>query len=113
MDAESWRHVVEPHFRFLGDFGFPLTQLHGSSPWERWVQCTSTVSAFRVTRSVDHRRVEVVLLRRVNGQDPPYSTGTVRGVGYRALFDDVLEARGQTAFEVQGLDPQAVHRQLG
>jgi hypothetical protein len=112
VDAESWRLVVEPYFRFLNELGFRLTDLNGDSPWETWAQYTSAESAFRVSRSVEFQRVEVVLLRLVNGQAPLYSTGTVDGVGYWTLFDNVMEARGQTVVEPGGLDPQAVDRQL-
>ena len=112
VDAESWRLTVEPHFRFLDDFGFRLTDLIGDSPWEIWVQYTSTESAIQVIRSIEFDRDEVVLLRLLNGQVPPYSAGTVSGLGYRTLFDNVLEARGQPALESGGLDPQDVDRQL-
>lgn len=111
--STQWREMVEPHFGFLIELGFSRVIEDDTSNWETSLQYASTVSAVRIVRSIEYDRVEVYLYRLLNGQPPPYSEGTIDGVGYQALFDNVLESRGQRAVERGGLADADVERQLG
>jgi hypothetical protein len=111
--AIRWRQSVEPHFGFLADVGFSTVTEDESSNWQTWLQYASAESAVRVARSVEFDRVELHLYRLLNGELPPYSEGTVGGIGYHALFDNVMESRGQRSIARGGLAETEIERQLG
>jgi hypothetical protein len=113
VEAQTWRELVERHFDFLTDFGFTLTGTDDTSSWQVWVQYASSDSAIRIVRSVEFDRVELHLYRLLNGEVPPYSQGTVSGVGNQALFDNVMESRGRRTVEGGGLSDPDIERQLG
>jgi hypothetical protein len=110
--ASRWQQIVTPHFGDLVSSGFPNVTADDTSNWQTWVQYASNDSPIRIVRTVEFDRVEVHLYRLVNGQNPPFSQGTVDGVGYQALFDNIMESRGNRTVERGGLSDPDVERQL-
>ncbi len=51
--AEEWRRTVEPHFAFLNEYGFQITQTDDSSNWASSVTFTSPVAGIKITRSIE------------------------------------------------------------
>jgi hypothetical protein len=112
--ARHWRQLAGPHFAFLEEHGFRLTATDDSSTWETWVQYTSATSAVRVTRSREFARVEVQLIRLVDGQVPAYPIWVTSEPMNWALLDNVLEARAPELLQraAGGVTGPEVDRQL-
>src|SRR5215204_4339771 len=67
--AKAWERGVRAHFDFLLDSGFRFDHVdHGS--WATAAVYVSSSLGVEVTRSVEFRRVEITLLRLVDGQLP-------------------------------------------
>lgn len=114
--ARDWTRLVEPHFSFLQAHGFRLSPADDSSWWETWVQYASDASAVRLARSTEFGRVDVHLIRLVDGAVPPYPVWVTSEPLNWVLLDTVLQARSAELFQQvaaqRGLDDSQVERQL-
>jgi hypothetical protein len=104
---------VRAHFDFLADSGFRFDHVDHSF-WVTTAVYLSSTLGLEVTRSVEFSRVEITLLRLVDGQPPePEIWVTDRPIN-RTLFDDVLVARAPHLAEQvpTGLSKREVDTQL-
>jgi hypothetical protein len=92
--ARKWAQRVQRHFGFLEDHGFRLAETDDSSFWTTWIQYRSPTAAIRIERSTEFQRVDVYLVRLVEGQVPPYPIWISAEQINWVLLDNVLEARG-------------------
>ena len=93
--AEAWRAVVDVHFGYLRTgYGFRVTQVDASSFWETRVVYETATTAVYVDESVEFDRVEVSLIRLVNGAIPTYPIFvTPETAMHEFLLDDLLAVR--------------------
>lgn len=112
--AEKWAELVQRYFGFLGDHDFGLAESDDSSFWTTWVQYRSSAAAIRVERSNEFQRVDVYLVRLVDGEVPPYPIWIIAEQINWVLLDNVLEARGQSRPSTTGggLTAADLERQL-
>ena len=111
--AKGWERRVRAHFDFVLDSGFRYDHVDHDS-WATTAVYRSSALGVEVTRSVEFRRVEIALLRLVDGQVPePEVWVTDRPIN-RALFDNVLLARAPNLAEQlpTGLSEREVDAQL-
>jgi hypothetical protein len=117
-EIAKWQRAVSPYFDFLSQHGFTPDPRAGYSEWYgSAVVYRSHVGAVIVTRSVEFDRVEVQLVRLVDGQFPDHSIFFSENAPLnRTLLDNVVAARAPDRLaEVQvatGLKKAAVERQL-
>jgi len=111
--AKAWERGVRAHFDFLLDSAFRFDHVdHGV--WATSAAYVSSSLGVEVTRSTEFRRVEITLLRLVDGQLPePEIWVTDRPIN-RTLFDNVLLARAPNLLEQvpTGLSEREVDGQL-
>jgi hypothetical protein len=112
--AQEWERRVRPHFDFLVERGFGFD--HVEDHW--WATSAFYLSpslGIEVTRSVEFDRVEVTLLRHVDGRLPEPEIWVTDRPLNRVLFDNVLIARAPELAEdlPAGLSDEAVEKQLG
>lgn len=112
--ASKWLRQVEPHFAFLRDHGFTRVATDDSSFWSLWVRYYSLVAAVEVAKSTEFSRVEVTLIRLVDGEVPPYPIWITSAPVSHVLLDTVLAARDRADPREPrgGLHPDDVERQL-
>jgi hypothetical protein len=115
--GKQWAEQVERHFGFLARHGFTVTDIDASTWWQVQVTYRSPRSAVAVIRSVEFQRVEVQLMRLVDGELPEYPIFVVDSVSVNTFHaDDLLGLRLDGADEVlasqHGLEPQEVEAQL-
>lgn len=92
--AAEWTEKVTKHFGFVSDFGFTLHSADASSWWEVRVTFRSQSTALAVIQSNEFARVEVQLMRLVDGQLPTYPIFVVDSVPANTFYlDDLLKAR--------------------
>jgi hypothetical protein len=111
--AKAWEARVRPHFDFLVDRGFRFDHVEAGSRTTSAFYLSSTLGV-RVTSSLEFDRVEVSLLRLVEGRLPePEIWVTDRPIN-RVLFDNVLIARAPHLAEQvpTGLSNRAIEKQL-
>jgi hypothetical protein len=111
--AKAWERRVRAHFDFLLERGFRLDHVEESF-WATTAVYLSSTLGLEVTRSVEFSRVEITLLRLVDGRLPePEVWVTDRPIN-RTLFDNVLEARAPSLVEQlpTGLSKREVDAQL-
>jgi hypothetical protein len=111
--AKRWKASVKKHFDFLTDYGFRFD--HVEDKW--WATTAVYLSAalgVEVTRSVEFDRLEISLLRLVEGQAPEVEVWVTDRPLNRVLFDNVLEARGSDLLGQipTGLSQRVVEEQL-
>jgi transposase-like protein len=88
---------VRPHFDYLTGHGFTLTDVSGEDWWAVTVTYRSAVSAVVVALNFEYERVELSLLRLVDGQIPAYPIFIVDSVPVdRFLADWLWELRGDS-----------------
>lgn len=90
--AKRWEKSVRRHFDFLTGHGFHLD--HVEDKW--WATTAVYLSAtlgVLVTRSVEFKRVELTLMRLVDGKVPESEIWVTDRRLDRVLFDNVVEAR--------------------
>jgi hypothetical protein len=112
-EAKRWEAAVKPHFDFLAGHGFRLD--HVENEW--WATTAVYLSAtlgLLVTRSVEFDRVELTLMRLVDGKVPETEVWLTDRRLDRVLFDNVLEARRPDLLEQlpSGLANEAAEDQL-
>lgn len=114
--ASKWLQQVEPHFGFLREHGFTRVATDDSSFWSFRVRYASPHAAVQVAKSNEFTRVEVSLIRLVDGDVPPYPIWITSDRVDHALLDTVLEVRDKAllreAARMGGLVPEDVERQL-
>jgi len=113
--AKAWERQVREHFDFLVEHGFRYDHVE-----EKWWAITarylSPTLGVEITRSVEFDRVEISLLRLVDGKLPGYEIWITESPPNRVLFDNVLIARAPEVDEASralgGLSRDAVEKQL-
>jgi hypothetical protein len=111
--AKRWERRVRPHFDFVIDRGLRLDHV-ADGFWATSAVYLSAALGLEVTRSVEFDRVEIILIRLVDGQLPePEVWVTDRPIN-RVLFDNVLVARAPDLVDQvpTGLSRRAVEKQL-
>jgi hypothetical protein len=111
--AKAWERRVRGHFDFLVDHGFRFDHVDHSF-WATTAIYASSALALEVTRSVEFSRVELTLLRLVDGQLPEAEIWVTDRPINRTLFDNVLAARAPNLTEEvrTGLSKREVETQL-
>jgi hypothetical protein len=104
---------VNEHFAFLVEHGFRVDHVE-TSAWAITVVYLSQTLGIEVTRSVEFGRVEITLLRLVEGQSPEHEVWLTERPLNRVLFDNVLLARAPDLADAstKGLSSPAVEKQL-
>lgn len=111
--AKRWEAWVKKYFDFLTDYGFRFDHVD-----EKWWATTavfrSSTLGIEVARSVEFDRVEINLLRLVEGQAPEQEVWVSDRPINRILFDNVLEARGSDFLDQirSGLSRPVIEDQL-
>lgn len=114
----KWQRAVGPYFDFLSEHGFESEPGRAYSEWYGTaVVYRSEVSEVEVTRSVEFDRVDVQLVRLVDGDRPePDVFFSEEAPLNRTLLDTVVEARAPDRLaetqEVTGLSKARVERGL-
>jgi hypothetical protein len=90
--GNQWAALAGRHFDFLDEFGFHLDHVE-EKWWATSAVYRSDALGLEVTRSVEFGRVELTLLRLVDGELPEVEVWVSEGPLNRVLFDNVLEAR--------------------
>jgi transposase-like protein len=116
-EGKQWAEQVERHFGFLARYGFAVTGIDASTWWEVRVTYRSPHSAIAVIRSVEFERVEVQLMRLVDGELPEYPIFVVDSVPVNTFYAaDLFGLRLAGADEVlasqHGLEPEQVEAQV-
>lgn len=111
--AKSWERDVRQHFDFLLEHGFRFDAVE-----ERWWATSATYLSstlgVEITRSVEFNRVEITLMRLVEGRAPEVEIWLTERPLERVLFDNVLAARAPDRLEslAGGLSEPEVDAQL-
>jgi hypothetical protein len=117
-EAEAWRAKVDQHFAYLRTaYGFRITSADASSFWLTRVVYQSDVAAVAVDRSVEFERVEVSVMRLVDGQLPEYPVFILPDtVINQTLFDNILMITNPTLLDqlngLKGLDDDQIEKNL-
>jgi hypothetical protein len=90
--AKAWERRVRGHFDFLVEHGFRFERVE-TNAWATTAVYLSPALGLEVTRSVEFDRVEIELIRLVEGELPEYEVWVTDGPRNRVLFDNVLIAR--------------------
>jgi hypothetical protein len=95
---DAWKAKVDPHFAFLREqYSFEITQTYWSS-WVTRVRYETPLTAVDVERSAEDFRVEVLLIRKVEGEVPKYPIFvTAVDIMHHFRLDEVLEERSPEA----------------
>jgi hypothetical protein len=111
--AKQWERRVSAHFDFLVDHGFHLDRVDHSF-WATTAIYVSSTLGLEVTRSVEFSRVEITILRLVDGHLPELEIWVTERPIHRMLFDNVLVARAPNVAEQMptGLSKREVETQL-
>ena len=111
--GKRWEASVKKHFDFLTDYGFRFDHVEDNW-WATTAVYFSAALGVEVTRSVEFERVEISLLRLVEGQAPEVEVWVTDRPLNRVLFDNVLEARGSDVLGQipTGLSQRVVEEQL-
>jgi len=116
---ETWRAQVATHFSFLeATYGFHFASVDGASWWQTTVRYDSPTLAVRIDKSVEFERVEVWLIRLVDGRVPEYPIfiNPDTPINY-VILDRVLQNRAPQDAEnlanLRGLNDEQVERSLG
>jgi hypothetical protein len=91
---DAWKAQADTYFAFLRErYGFVIT--HTDSPWwETSVRYETMVTAIEINRSVEFDRVEVQLIRKVDGAIPEYPIFvSTTPILHYFLLDAVLNER--------------------
>jgi hypothetical protein len=112
-EAREWERRVEAHFGFLPEHGFRFD--HVDDRW--WATSAVYLSpslGVAVTRNMEFDRVELQLLRLVEGRPPEVEIWLTDRPLNSVLFDNVLTARAPNGIDSPptGLSDDAVEEQL-
>jgi hypothetical protein len=114
----TWATHVAAHFSFLETaYGFHVASADGASWWQTTVRYDSPLLAVRIDNSVEFERVEVWLIRLVDGQLPEYPIfiNPDTPINY-VILDRVLQNRApqeaERLLELKGLSDEQVDRSL-
>lgn len=115
---ESWKAQVPTHFNFLETtYGFHFAEVDGASWWQTTFRYDSPALAVRIDKSVEFERVEVWLIRLVDGCVPEYPIfiNPDTPINY-VILDRVLEncapQEAERLANLRGLDDEQVERSL-
>jgi hypothetical protein len=113
--AKAWERQVREHFDFLVEHGFRFDHVEAQW-WATTARYLSPTLGLEVTRSVEFDRVEISLLRLVEGQSPEHEVWLTERPLNRVLFDNVLIARAPELADasgpLKGLSSPALEKQL-
>jgi hypothetical protein len=113
--AKGWERRVRGHFDFLVEHGFRFDRVETNS-WATTALYLSPALGLEVTRSVEFDRVEIELIRLVEGELPEYEVWVTDRTLNRVLFDNVLVARAPELDEasraLSGLSTEGEETQL-
>jgi hypothetical protein len=113
--AKGWERLVRGQFDFLVEHGFRYDHVE-EKWWATTARYLSPTLGLEVTRSVEFDRVEISLLRLVDGELPEYEVWVTDSPRNRVLFDNVLIARSPELDEVsrtlKGLSSEEEEKQL-
>lgn len=112
--GQDWAKRVRPHFDFLTGYDFTLTDITAENWWQVAVIYRSPVSAVDVVKSFEFQRVELSLMRLVDGGLPAYPVFIVDSVPVDTFLADwLLELRGNPTLQAgRGLQDVEVEAQL-
>lgn len=114
----AWQAVVERHFDYLRTrYGFHVASVDASSWWQTRLVYQTGVLAVAVDRSVEFNRVEVCLIRLVDGAIPPYPIFITPDTAVHYFWlDSLLAARAPHLIpalrEVAGLRDEQIEHDL-
>ena len=113
--AKAWERRVREHFDFLVERGFRFDHVEARW-WATTARYLSPTLGLEVTRSVEFDRVEITLLRLVEGKLPEYEVWVTDRPRNRVLFDNVLIARApevdEASRDLSGLSREDEEKQL-
>jgi hypothetical protein len=113
--AKAWERRVREHFDFLVEHGFRFDHVEARS-WATTALYLSPTLGLEVTRSVEFDRVELELIRLVEGELPDYEVWVTDSPRNRVLFDNTLIARSPKLDEasraLKGLSSEEEEKQL-
>ncbi|HEU5440706.1 MAG TPA: hypothetical protein VFU88_15575 [Ktedonobacterales bacterium] len=115
---DAWKAQVAAHFGYLETtYGFHGAAADASSVWETYVRYESSLLAITVTRSVEFDRVEVWLIRLVDGCVPEYPIfiNPDTPINYVILDKVLMERAPQEAVrlrDLKGLSAEQVEASL-
>ena len=111
--AKRWEKSVRRHFDFLTGYGFRLDHVENRW-WATTAVYLSAMLGIAVTRSVEFDRVEITLMRLVDGQVPEPEVWVTDRRLDSVLFDNVVEARRPDLLDQlpAGLSKEATAEQL-
>jgi hypothetical protein len=112
-EGKQWESLVQAHFGFLSDFAFRLDHVE-EKWWATSAVYLSDALGVEVTRSAEFGRVELTLMRLVDGKAPEVEVWLSEPPLNRVLFDNVLEARAPEHLRnlASGLSDDEVEEQL-
>jgi hypothetical protein len=112
--GQNWARRVRPHFDFLTGHHFTLADVAAKDWWKVAVIYRSAVSAVEVALSIEFQRVELSLIRLVDGEMPAYPVFIVDSVPVDTFLADwLLELRGDPVRQPgRGLKDVEVEAQL-
>jgi hypothetical protein len=113
--ANAWERQVREHFDYLVEHGFRFDHVE-EKWWATTARYLSATLGIEVTRSVEFNRVEISLLRLVDGKLPEYEVWVTDSPRNRVLLDNVLIARSPELDEksraLKGLSSEEEEKQL-
>lgn len=116
--AEAWRAQVDRHFAYLRTtYGFRITSADASSVWVTRVVYQTDAAAVRVDGSLEFQRVELSVMRLVDGRLPEYPVFILPDtVINETVFDNILQIRSPQLLdqlhELHGLDDEHIEQSL-
>ncbi len=116
--AEAWQEKVDRHFAYLrATYGFRITSADASSGWVTRVVYQTDMAAVCVDRSIEFERVELSVMRLVDGRLPEYPVFILPDtVINETLFDNILTIRNPRLLdqlhELKGLDDDHIEASL-
>ncbi len=117
-DAAAWQAKADAHFGYLRTkYGFHITQADASSSWEWSVLYETDTTAIKIIRSVEFNRVEIKLIRPVDGTLPEVPIFITQDAILNSfLFDNLLITRAPDVLDeyeaMQGLEDAQVEKCL-
>jgi hypothetical protein len=88
--GQHWANRVRPHFDFLTGYGFALTDVVGEDWWKVAVIYRSARAAVEVALNFEYVRVDLTLLRLVDGELPGYPIFVVDSAPVHTFHADWL-----------------------
>ena len=117
-EAQTWQAQVDRHFAYLRTtYDFRITITDATSFWVTRVVYQSDVAAIAVDRSIEFERVELSVIRLVEGRLPEYPIFVLPDtVINQTLFDNILTIRNPHLLdqldELMGLDDEHIETSL-